>query len=151
MRDCSLPLKAKGKPQYQLPHSFNNTRARHGSEIHNPVYHTCSSTALWYAIMTTVRQVQHAVKMFGVTISTMGCRFVLAIRQTAWTAAAMRSTECSDNAGRRVYYRAMLCMRGICYGPVSVSACVCRSQVGVLLKRLNTGSQKQHRTIVYAV
>jgi len=28
---CSLPLTAKGKPLYQLPHSFNNTGARHGT------------------------------------------------------------------------------------------------------------------------
>jgi len=32
------------------------------------------------------------------------------------------------------FYRAMLCMRGICYGPVSV--CLCLSHVGVQLKRL---------------
>ena len=41
------------------------------------------------------------------------------------------------------FYRAMLCMRGICYGPVSVRL----SQVGALLKRLNVGSHKQHHTI----
>jgi len=28
-----------------------------------------------------------------------------------------------------------------------LSVCLCLSQVGVLLKRLNVGSQKQHRTI----
>jgi len=39
----------------------------------------------------------------------------------------------------------MLCIRGTSHGPVSVS--VCLSQIGVLLKRLNTGSQKQHHTI----
>ena len=39
----------------------------------------------------------------------------------------------------------MLCMRGTSHGPVSVS--VCLSQVGVLLKRLNVGSHKQHHTI----
>ena len=46
------------------------------------------------------------------------------------------------------FYRAMLCMRGICYGPLSVSLSVCLSvsQVGVLLKRLNIASHKQHRT-----
>ena len=43
------------------------------------------------------------------------------------------------------YYRAMLCMRGTSHVPVSV--CLCLSQVGVLLKRLNTGSHKQHHTI----
>jgi len=36
-------------------------------------------------------------------------------------------------------------MRGTSHGPVSV--CVCLSQVGVLLKRLNVGSHKQHHTI----
>jgi len=41
------------------------------------------------------------------------------------------------------FYRAMLCIRCSCHGPVSV----CLLQVGVLLKRLNVGSQKQHHTI----
>ena len=41
------------------------------------------------------------------------------------------------------FYRAMLCIRATSHGPVSV----CLSQVGVLLKRLNVGSQKQDRTI----
>ena len=47
------------------------------------------------------------------------------------------------------FYRAMLCIRGTSHGPVSVCVCVCvrMSQVGVLLKRLNTGSHKQHHTI----
>ena len=49
------------------------------------------------------------------------------------------------------FYRAMLCIRGTSHGPVSLcpSVCpsVCPSQVGVLLKRLNVGSHKQHRTI----
>jgi len=38
---------------------------------------------------------------------------------------------------RVFFYRAMLCIRGISHGPVSVSVCVCLSQVEVLLKRLN--------------
>jgi len=41
------------------------------------------------------------------------------------------------------FYRAMLCIRGNSHGPVSVRP----SQVGVLLKRLNVGSHKQHNTI----
>jgi len=47
------------------------------------------------------------------------------------------------------FYRAMLCIRCTSHGPVSVSVClsVCLSQVGVLLKRLNVGSNKQHHTI----
>ena len=49
------------------------------------------------------------------------------------------------------FYRAMLCIRGTSHGPVSVSVCVCLSvrlsQVGVLQKRQNVGSQKQHHTI----
>ena len=45
------------------------------------------------------------------------------------------------------FYRAMLCIRGTSHGPVSVSLSVCLSQVGVLLKRLNVGSHKQHHTI----
>ena len=42
-------------------------------------------------------------------------------------------------------FRAMLCIRGTSHGPVSV--CVCLSQAGVLLKRQNVGSHKQHHTI----
>ena len=51
------------------------------------------------------------------------------------------------------FYRAMLCIRGTSHGPVSVclSVCVCLSQVGVLLKRLNVGSHKQHHTISQGV
>jgi len=47
------------------------------------------------------------------------------------------------------FYRAMLCIRSTSHGPVSVCArlCLCLSQVGVLLKRLNVGSRKQHHTI----
>jgi len=49
------------------------------------------------------------------------------------------------------FYRAMLCIRGTSHGPVSVRLsvclCLCLSQVGVLLKRLNVGSHKQHHTI----
>ena len=45
------------------------------------------------------------------------------------------------------FYRAMLCIRGTSHGPVSVCLSVCPSQVGVLLKRLNIGSHKQHHTI----
>jgi len=41
------------------------------------------------------------------------------------------------------FYRATLCIRSTSHGPVSV----CPSQVGVLLKRLNIGSHKQHHTI----
>ena len=37
-------------------------------------------------------------------------------------------------------------MRSTSHGPVSVSVCR-QTQVGVLLKRLNTGSHKQHHTI----
>ena len=43
------------------------------------------------------------------------------------------------------FYRAMLCIRGTSHGPVSV--CLCLSQAGVLLKRQNVESQKQHHTI----
>jgi len=45
------------------------------------------------------------------------------------------------------FYRAMLCIRGTSHGAVSV----CLSQVGVLLKRLNGGSHKQHHTIPQGV
>jgi len=50
------------------------------------------------------------------------------------------------------FYRAMLsllCIRGTSHGPVSVclSVCVCLTQAGVLLKRQNIGSHKQHHTI----
>jgi len=48
-----------------------------------------------------------------------------------------------------IFYRAMQCIRGTSHGPVSVSVsvCVCLSQAGVLLKRQNVGSHKQHHTI----
>jgi len=41
------------------------------------------------------------------------------------------------------FYRAMLCIRGTSHGPVSV----CLSQAGVLLKRQNVESHRQHHTI----
>ena len=49
------------------------------------------------------------------------------------------------------FYRAKLCIRGTSHGPVSVSVSLrlCLSQVGVLLKRLNVGSHKQHHTIAH--
>ena len=46
------------------------------------------------------------------------------------------------------FYRAMLCIRGTSHGPVSVCLSVRPSQVGVVLKRLNVGSHRQHYTIV---
>jgi len=51
--------------------------------------------------------------------------------------------------GYASFYRAMLCIRGTSHGPVSLSVrpSVRPSQVGVLLKRLNIGSHKQHHTI----
>ena len=49
------------------------------------------------------------------------------------------------------FYRAMLCIRGTSHGPVSFCVCVCvcvrLSQAGVLLKRQNVVSHKQHQTI----
>ena len=45
------------------------------------------------------------------------------------------------------FYCVMVCIRGTSHGPVSVRVCFCLSQVGVLLKRLNVGSHKQHHTI----
>jgi len=45
------------------------------------------------------------------------------------------------------FYLAMLCMRGTSHWLVSVCLSVRLSQAGVLLKRINVGSQKQHRTI----
>ena len=49
------------------------------------------------------------------------------------------------------FYRAMLCMHGTSRGPVSVCLCMCLLQVGVVLKRLNIGSQKQHHMIVQGI
>jgi len=45
------------------------------------------------------------------------------------------------------FYRATLCIRGTSHGSVSVCPSVCPSQAGVLLKRQNVGSHKQHHTI----
>ena len=49
----------------------------------------------------------------------------------------------------RPFYRAMLCISGTSRRPVSVRVrpCPCPSQSGVLLKRLNVRSHKQHHTI----
>ena len=51
------------------------------------------------------------------------------------------------NQSINCFYRAMLRIRGTSHGFVSVSVSVCLSQVGVLRKRLNIGSHKQHYTI----
>jgi len=45
------------------------------------------------------------------------------------------------------FYRAMLCIRGTSHRPVSVSVSFRLSQAGVLLKRQNVGSHKQHHMI----
>jgi len=51
----------------------------------------------------------------------------------------------------RCYASAVLAM-GLCLSVcLSVSVCVCLSQAGVLLKRQNVGSQKQHHTIPQGV
>ena len=49
----------------------------------------------------------------------------------------------------RCYASAVLAM-GLCPS-VSVSVCLCLSQVVVLLKQLNLGSQKQHHTIAQGI
>ena len=62
-----------------------------------------------------------------------------------WTAALSKTpSPCHCRC-----YRAMLCIRGT----IATALCpsVCLSQVGVLLKRLNIGSHKQHHTIVHGV
>jgi len=56
------------------------------------------------------------------------------------------STDTNTSALIR-FYRTMLCIRGTSHGPVSVRLSICPSQAGVLLKRLNVGSQEQHHTI----
>ena len=62
------------------------------------------------------------------------------------------STDEDDDDEHAIhFYRAMLCIRGTSHGPVSVRLSVRLSarpsQVGVVLKRLNGGSRKQHHTI----
>jgi len=53
------------------------------------------------------------------------------------------------------FYRSMLCIRGTSHGSVFVCPSVCLSvrpsQIGVLLKRLNVGSHKQHHTIAQGI
>jgi len=60
----------------------------------------------------------------------------------------IRRQECALRGRLYCFYRAMLCIRGTSHGPVSVCLSVRPSQVGVLLKRLNVGSHKQHHTLV---
>jgi len=66
-------------------------------------------------------------------------------RQTACQSGL--SSQLAVNTDFVYFYRAMLSIRGTSHGPVSVCLSVCPSQVGVLLKRLNVGSHKQHHTI----
>jgi len=60
------------------------------------------------------------------------------------------NTESSTAILQNRFYRAMLCIRGTSHGHVSVCLSVRPSvrpsQVGVLLKRLNVESYKQHHT-----
>ena len=65
-------------------------------------------------------------------------------RGTCLTASKNKKTE-SMVFTARCYASAVLAM-ALCLS-VSVSLCLCLSQVGVLLKRLNVGSHKQHHTI----
>ena len=55
-------------------------------------------------------------------------------------------------AGKRIFtarcYACAVLSMGLCQ---SVSVCLCLSQVGVLLKRLNTGSYQQHHTIAQGI
>jgi len=62
---------------------------------------------------------------------------------TLWTVVIGFSFPKSDHSSIWPVYCAMLCICGTSHGPVSI----CPSQVGVLLKRLNVGSHKQHHTI----
>jgi len=59
--------------------------------------------------------------------------------------------QCQSRVGRFLPREAMhpgiRGFRGTSHGPVSVSVSVCLSQAGVLLKRQNVGSHKQHHTI----
>jgi len=70
---------------------------------------------------------------------------VAAFTDNAHELSGATTLESVLNYDVRHFYRAMLCIRGTSHGPVSVS--VSLSQVGVLLKRLNVGSHKQHNTI----
>ena len=54
---------------------------------------------------------------------------------------------CHASVSAYSFYRAMLCIRGTSHGPLSACMSICPSKVGVLLKRLNVGSHKQHHTI----
>ena len=49
------------------------------------------------------------------------------------------------------FYLTMLCISGTSHGPLSMSVSVCLAQAGVLLKRQNVGSHKQHHTIPLGV
>jgi len=78
-----------------------------------------------------------------VAINFRGAVFCNSLRRPADVGRGGRHYKwpCSNVVGF-YFYRAMLCIRGTSHGPVSVHL----SQVGVPLKRLNIGSQKQYRT-----
>jgi len=70
-------------------------------------------------------------------------------QQNWYTASELLGGQFFDQDSRLITSLArMLCIRGTSHGPVSVCVCLCLSQAGVLRKRLNVGSHKQHHTIV---
>jgi len=117
-----------------------------------------------------IRLLEHAMKVVGggfergvrqrIVVDDMRFEFMKGRGTTdaifLWQDGCRRILELKVKSSILVFYRAMLCIRGTSHGPVSiclsvsvsVSVCVRLSQVGVLLKRLNIGSHKQHQTIV---
>ena len=72
---------------------------------------------------------------------------VMLVDSRDWSQELAAAHKVHARAPGASFYRAMLSIRGTSHGPVSVRPSVRLSQVGVLLKRLNRGSHKQHHTI----
>ena len=97
-----------------------------------------SFSVLHFLVVVSVRYIK---------LTHVGCRAHVKI------ASRFLSYRLSRRKLTPAFYRAMLCIRGTSHGPVSVSVCpsVRLSQIGVLLKRLNVGSHRQHHTIAQGV
>jgi len=135
--------------------SCTNAKAKYSSSVVPPdpsvyFYHCLYGPGTAFSALTLLvgRQEWHpACKKLG------GAGVVICLERgarcrLAWPSwCHCHSLSLASVKSRLTFYRAILCIRGTSHGPVSVSVCVCLSQAGVLLKRQNIGSHKQHHTI----